>query len=228
MTMQEKILLVDDDEALAAEMGETLEQYGYAVAKAHEWTSAMSEIARFAPDLIVLDQRLGRVDTLVRLAELRAQTPVPVIVLTGNECAADRIIGLETGADDFQIKPITPRELVARIRANLRRMSEAAPKPASWRIVPREFKVYAPDGTTVPLSSAEFALLECLHSASGEPLSREELSQRVLRRPYRVDDRSIDNVVYQVRQKIRKAGGGDAIVALRGRGYAFAGFETGD
>ncbi|WP_164868065.1 response regulator transcription factor [Rhodovarius crocodyli] len=225
-----RVLLVDDDEALGDALSDALEQYGFDVRVARDWVAALAELERHHPDVIVLDQRLGRVDTLARLPELRQRTEAPIIMLTANNNETDRIIGLETGADDFLVKPITSRELIARVRSQLRRQVRAPGTvvASAWKISRQERRLYRPDGSVVSLTGAQFSLLDCLAAANGEPLSREELTRTVLLRSARADDRSIDNLVYQLRQKIRDAGGGDAIVALRNRGYAFAGFFTGE
>jgi two-component system OmpR family response regulator len=225
MDDHEKILLVDDDLHLLGEMGEALRRYGYVVSTAEDWSSAMAELSRTEPDLVVLDQNLGPVNSLARLDEVRARTTSPIVVLTGNDCEVDRVVSLETGAADFLMKPMTPRELVARVRAHLRREQRVSSTRPQWRFARRERRVYTPEGKAVPLTGLEFSLLDCLAEANGDPLSRNELSQRVLRRPYRVDDRSIDNTLYQIRRKVREAGGGDPIVSLRGQGFAFAGFD---
>ncbi|RZA07640.1 MAG: winged helix family transcriptional regulator [Proteobacteria bacterium] len=98
-------------------------------------------------------------------------------------------------------------------------------QPAAWRMVTSERRLYAPAGTKVPLTSTEFTLLEHLVKAAGRPITRDKLTQELFQRSYRTEDRSIDNLVYQVRLKISRAGGGDTILAVRGQGYAFIGFD---
>lgn len=224
MSDEGSILVIDDDVAFATEVTETLSDYGYAAEKAHDWPTAARTLERMAPKLIILDQRLGRVDTLSFLRELRGMTTAPILLLTGNRCEADRIIALEIGADDFLIKPISSRELLARIRAHMRRGEINGQGERRWRISLQERRLYRPDGTAVALTSTEFELLACLAETVGEPVSRDALSERVLMRRFRADDRSIDNLVYQLRSKIRQAGGGDVVISARGRGYYFTGF----
>jgi DNA-binding response OmpR family regulator len=225
------VLVVDDDIGMAEALLETFRYYGFIASHAADWQSTLDllRIQRF--DLIVLDQCLGRVDTVVRLPELRGLTTAPVIVLSGNQLEADRIVSLEMGADDFLVKPISGREIVARVRAHLRRTAcwpvQAAPQQA-WRIAATDRRLYRPDGATVPLTAAEFTLLEYLAKAPGQATDRDTLTQQVLNRPYRAEDRSIDNLVYQLRQKIGQAGGGEVIVAMRSKGYAFTGFRQAD
>lgn len=224
------VLLVDDDAAMAEALADTLQHYGFRAEFRIEWASALECLRQDRFDVIILDQRLGRVDTVARLPDLRSLTDTPVIFLSGNHLEADRIVGLEMGADDFLVKPISGREIVARVRALLRRASQSPRTPQvrpGWRIAATERRLYAPDGSVVPLTAAEFSLLALLARNPGQPSDRETLTETILQRSYRVEDRSIDNLIYQLRQKIGQAGGGEVIVALRSKGYAFTGFEAG-
>ncbi|MGG5810994.1 response regulator transcription factor [Falsiroseomonas sp. CW058] len=234
---ERQVLIVEDDESLAEEMAITLTDYGLLARQAHSWDAALSAVATAEPDLIVLDQRLGRVDTLPRISELRGLTGVPIVVLTGNRVETDRIVALEIGADDFVLKPISGRELVARIRAHLRRATALsrpavppplpAPPAASadqgWHLSRSGRELRRPDGSPVPLTAAEFDLLALLAELPGRPVDRDTLSQRVLRRGWRPDDRALDNLVMQLRRKVGE-GGERMIAAVRSQGYAFTGF----
>jgi DNA-binding response OmpR family regulator len=228
------VLIVDDDEALAEELALTLSDYGLAPQVVHSWPAALEAVRRAPPDAIVLDQRLGRVDTVPQIGSLRALTASPILVLTGNRVESDRIVALEIGADDFVLKPVSGRELVARIRAHLRRAQAAAPRPAApppppvianggWQLALTQRELRRPDGTLVPLTAAEFDLLAVLAEAPGRPIDRDTLSQRVLRRPWRPDDRALDNLVMLMRKKVGPSGD-RMIAAIRGQGYAFTGF----
>jgi DNA-binding response OmpR family regulator len=219
------LLIVEDDPILAGELLETFTEHGMAARSADRWSLALEMLEGWQPDLIILDQRLGAVDTLLMLPSLRALTQAPVLFLTGNRSEADRVIGLELGADDFLLKPIAGRELVARVRAHLRRTVRREPVPAGeWRIALAERRLYRPDRSAVPLTAAEFTLLALLAEKPGMPLDREVLTQEVLRRPYRAEDRSLDNLVHQIRRKLGCRGAGEVIVAIRNQGYAFNGF----
>ncbi|WP_421992470.1 response regulator transcription factor [Roseococcus sp.] len=218
------VLMIDDDVAFSTEVAEALNQHDLPAQVAHSWDEAMTALDRFKPKMIILDQRLGHVDTLSHLTQLRSLTQAPILLLTGNPCEADRIIGLEIGADDFLQKPISTRELLARVRAHMRRSAPPEKSDRVWRIAERERRLYRPDGTPVALTATEFEMLSCLSEAIGHPVSRDTLSTRVLMRPYRAEDRSIDNLIYQLRLKIRDSGGGDVILAARSRGYYFTGF----
>jgi len=218
------VLLIDDDVAFSTEVAEALDGYDLATEVAHDWDAAVASLARHQPAIIILDQRLGRVDALSRLAQLRTMTAAPILLLTGNTSEADRIIGLEIGADDFLQKPISTRELLARIRAHMRRGPLPDRSEGRWRIAGTERRVYTPAGAVVPLTTTEFELFRVLSQRVGEPVARDALSELVLRRPYRAEDRAIDNLVYQLRLKLRDAGAGDTILSARGRGYYFVGF----
>ena len=222
------ILIVDDDTSMAEGLVEMLGHYGLAAKHVADWPATLAILQAHHFKIIILDQRLGRIDTIMHLGELRRLTDAPVVFLSGNQLEADRILGLEMGAADFLLKPISGREIVARVRAHLRRApspKRPSPPPA-WRISVAERRLYQPNGNPLPLTAAEFSLLELLSSCPGQPTDRDVLTQRVLNRPYRVEDRSIDNLVYQLRLKIGQAGGGEVIVAMRSRGYAFTGFEN--
>lgn len=223
-----QVLIIEDDADLADEIRDTLLGYRMEAVLATDWDAALGALAVHRPHLLLLDQWLGRVDTLPLIPRLRALTDSPIIVLTGNRAEADRIVALEIGADDFLLKPISGRELVARIRANLRRLDKPAvptpaPPPGLWRLSPTHRVLSRPDGSQVKLTSAEFDLLAALVEAGSEPLDREALTQRLFGRPWQPDDRAIDNLVAKLRQKFG-AQGARVIATVRSRGYAFAAF----
>ncbi len=228
------ILTVEDDAALAEELATAIEDYGMRAVPASEWDRALEQLESLRPDLIVLDQRLGRVDTLPGLPLIRARTAAPVLVLTGNRAEADRIVALEIGADDFLLKPISGRELVARIRAHLRRaMREAppaTPTPADtttsgWRLSVQLRELRRPDGSVVPLTGAEFELLAALAERPSQPMDRDALTRRVLNRRWQPEDRALDNLVLNLRRKLGPEGE-RCIATVRGRGYAFTALPT--
>lgn len=219
------ILVVEDDADLAREIADTLSDYGMRPIVAMTWEAALGELSTTRPDLVVLDQRLGAVDTVPLLPRLRALTAAPVLILTGNRAEADRIVALEIGADDFLLKPTSGRELVARIRAHLRRAGGAgeATAAAEWRLNVGERRLTRPDGTEVPLTAAEFDLIAVLSEHAGRALDRDELTQKVLGRAWRPDDRALDNLVLHVRQKLGP-GCERTIATVRNRGYVFTAF----
>lgn len=223
--VQASILLIEDDPILSGELVDTFSDHGIEARTIANWPDALALLEQFQPDLILLDQRLGAVDTLMMIPALRNLTAAPILFLTGNRNEADRVIGLELGADDFLLKPIAGRELVARVRAHLRRATRL-PVNASgeWRILEVERRLLRPDGTPVPLTAAEFALLAMMAGQPGVPIDRDTLTQEVLKRPYRAEDRSLDNLVHQIRRKLGRRGAGEVISAIRNQGYVFSGF----
>lgn len=220
------ILLIEDDPALSSELVDTFALYGISARAIANWPDALDLVEEYQPDLILLDQRLGTVDTLTMLPALRDLTAAPILFLTANRNEADRVIGLELGADDFLLKPIPGRELVARVRAHLRRVTRL-PTTGAWRIQEAERRLLRPDGSVVPLTAAEFTLLALMAARPGTPIDRDTLTREVLRRPYRVEDRSLDNLVHQIRRKLGRRGAGEVISAVRNQGYAFSGFPEG-
>ncbi|MEI6159250.1 MAG: response regulator transcription factor [Roseococcus sp.] len=232
MTLDElappEILLMEDDAILGEELAETFERHGFTAAISSSWQAAIERLEVSQPDLILLDQHLGQTDTLLMLPRLRVLTAAPVLFLTGNRNEADRIIGLELGADDFLLKPIGGRELVARVRAHLRRVHRPpAEVGGEWRLLETERRVLRPDGEPVPLTAAEFNLLSYLAARPGEAVDRDRLTEQVLRRPYRAEDRSLDKLVHQIRRKIGRGSRGEVIAGVRSQGYVFSGFPKG-
>jgi DNA-binding response OmpR family regulator len=221
-----EILIIEDDAALAEELADAFADHEMVARIEGDWSAALRLLEEWHPDLILLDQRLGPVNTLLRLPQLRELTAAPVLILTGNRTEADRIIGLELGADDSLLKPIASRELVARIRAHLRRAQRPGPEPTrgDWRMLAAGRRLLRPDGSAVPLTATEFALLALLASKPGVAMDRETLTRSVLHRAYRGEDRSLDNLVHQIRRKLGRRGAGEVITAVRSQGYAFGGF----
>ena len=224
------VLVVEDDDVLAAEIAEAFTDHGIHPVPIGTWP-AMSDYlaANPRPDLILLDQRLGAVNALTQLPDLRKINDVPVVFLTGNRTEMDRVIGLELGADDFLLKPIAIRELVARVRAHLRRNQRAVSNghAEGWRLQTTERKLYRPDGSVVPLTGGEFNLLAVLMASPGEVVERAALSQQVLHRPYFPDDRSLDNMVHIIRRKCGSTETARIIGSSRNIGYVFTGFPEG-
>ena len=220
-----EVLIIDDDLALAEELAEGFVHHGISARTSHSWAASLDLLEMWQPDLIILDQRLGAIDTLLMLPELRELTAAPVLFLTGNRSEADRVIGLELGADDFLLKPISSRELVARVRAHLRRFRrQTAASPGAWRLLLAERRVLRPDGSAVALTAAEFDLLALLAAHPGVAVDRATLTRDVLRRPPGLDDRSLDKLVHQIRRKMGRTGAGEVIASFRNLGYAFTGF----
>lgn len=202
------ILLVDDDVELVAMLKEYLEQEGFDVVAVHDGESGVTEALSGAYQLMVLDVMMPRMSGVDALRRIRAESAIPVIMLTARGDDTDRIIGLELGADDYVPKPCTPRELVARVRAILRR---AKPLPegegnnvlivGKLTVMPEQRRVEW-DGQVVDLTSTEFNLLELLARNAGKPVSKKDLSEQAMGRPLMRFDRSIDVHLSSVRQKL--------------------------
>lgn len=203
-----KILLVDDDVELVGMLREYLEQEGFDVAVAHDGEQGVAEVLNNQYALAVLDVMMPRMSGVEALREIRTQSRLPVIMLTARGDDLDRILGLELGADDYVPKPCTPRELVARIRAILRRSESTATaqqitaiEAGALKLWPQQRRVEW-DGKPVELTSTEYNLLEVLARNAGKPVSKSDLSQQGLGRPLARFDRSIDVHLSSIRHKL--------------------------
>ncbi|MCL4799593.1 MAG: response regulator transcription factor [Burkholderiales bacterium] len=221
-----RILLVDDDAELLAMLGEYLAPEGFAVETAADGEAGVERALRGDVDLVVLDVMLPRLSGLEALARLRRASAVPVLMLTAKGDDVDRIVGLELGADDYLPKPFNPRELVARLRALLRRSRAPAAGAAELRagdatVRPAE-RTATWRGAPLELTSTEYNLLEALVRNAGRVLSKAELSEQVLGRAMTRYDRGIDMHVSNLRRKLGTlADGRSPIQTVRGTGYQF-------
>ncbi len=203
-----KILLVDDDVELVGMLREYLEQEGFDVTVAHDGEQGVAEVLNNQYALAVLDVMMPRMNGVEALREIRTKSRLPVIMLTARGDDLDRILGLELGADDYVPKPCTPRELVARIRAILRRSesTETAQQitvieAGALKLWPQQRRVEW-DGQSVELTSTEYNLLEVLARNAGKPVSKGDISQQGLGRPLARFDRSIDVHLSSIRHKL--------------------------
>ena len=235
------ILVADDESELTREICDYLARYGMQPVPVNTFAQAMEVLTSQTVDAIILDQRFGPVDTIPLLPTLRTVTQAPILMHTANREETDRVLGLELGADDFLVKPISGRELVARLRARLRPKAPAAlaaappalsvsvPQPAqprAWRISAVERRVYRPDGSLLRLTMAEFETLAALSARPGEVRTRDELTKLVFRRTWRPGDRAVDNAILHLRQKLSQELGEGCIVTVRQMGYVFTGFPA--
>lgn len=219
-----KILVVDDERSILDLVSAYLQAEGYAVHTAMDGPSALKAARVHRPDLIVLDIMLPGMDGLELLTRLRHESDVYVILLTARSEETDKIVGLSVGADDYLTKPFSPRELVARIKAALRRLrSDVGPADATtltFRHVRidtgrREVSV---DREPVDLTPTEFDLLTTLAEHRGRVLSREQLLQQVWGYDFYGEERVVDVHIGHIRQKLGNEG---FIVTVRGVGYRF-------
>ena len=218
------ILLVDDDAELCSLLGEFLRREGFTVECEHEGNQGLEKARGAGVDLVVLDVMLPGIDGFEILRRLRLASKVPVMMLTARGEDVDRIVGLDLGADDYLPKPFNPRELVARIRAILRRY-EPRPVTISGRLEvngvaldPGTRQVFA-GGTRIELTTFEFDILEMLMRAAGRVVSRDRLMENFYNRRATPYDRSIDMHISHLRKKLES---GDALIkTIRGVGYQF-------
>ena len=228
--MQIQALLVEDDDRLARFTAEFLEQQGVRVARVGDGDAALRAARAQAFDVIVLDLMLPGKDGLAVCRELRMRSAVPILMVTARGDEADRVIGLELGADDYLVKPFAPRELVARIRALVRRARGHVEPTAAIRVGPLELRpgslsaTYA--GRPVELTSYEFAILAALAERVGRVLSREQILELAKGAADESFDRSVDVRISRIRQKLGDDGGRSIIRTVRGVGYMLAAEEA--
>jgi two-component system, OmpR family, response regulator len=201
-----KVLLIDDDVELVGMLKEYLDQEGFQVTVAHDGEQGAQYVLAGKFDIIVLDVMMPKMNGIDALRLIRKNSKVPVIMLTAKGDDADRVQGLELGADDYVPKPCTPRELVARIRAILRRTLNVPGTTVEISVGPLsvwpEQRLAAWKGEALDLTSTEFNLLEMLIRNAGHVVSKEDLSRRALGRELNKFDRSIDVHMSSIRQKI--------------------------
>ena len=223
-----RVLIVDDDVELTELLREFLEPEGFAVETLHDGAACL-RVDLEAKDLVVLDVMLPAVSGFEVLKQLRQRSNVPVIMLTARDGDVDRIVGLEIGADDYVSKPVNPRELVARIRAVLRRMAPTKEKPAGElavgeiRLNPSSRNAWA-GNERLDLTTAEFNLLQHLLRHAGQIVTRDELSAAAFGRKHQLNaDRNVDTLVSKVRRKLGPTADLDErIKTVRNVGYLYA------
>jgi DNA-binding response OmpR family regulator len=223
------ILVIEDAADLAAVIQRELEANGYAVKYAGDGMTGLDTFQRHTPDLVILDWMLPGLDGLEVLRRLRANAPTPVLMLTARDDEADRVLGLEVGADDYLTKPFSMRELLARVRALFRRgeliqqtlqadrSSEGAPLQRGGLLVdPQGFRVTL-DGAPIDLTRTELLLLHLLLRNPGRAFSRDYLLDAIWGQNYVDGDRAVDNTILRLRKKLGALG--DAIETVWGIGY---------
>ena len=221
----DRVLIVDDDVALCELLAESLNTEGFAIEAVHNGPRGLECALSQEHALVILDLMLPGMGGLDVLRRIRARSQVPVLILTARGEDVERIFGLEIGADDYLPKPFNPRELVARMRAILRRTVRAttATEPlivGDIRLDPAAREVRLRDAL-LALTSVEFTLLEMLLQHAGRVVTREQLTETVLGHKLGPFDRVIDVHVSNVRKKLGSSHGGERIKAVRGSGYLF-------
>ncbi len=225
------ILVVDDHRDIRDLVGRYLEEQGLRVLLADGGEAMRRQLKRHAVDLVVLDIMMPGDDGLTLCRYLREHTELPVILLTARSEETDRIVGLEMGADDYLTKPFNPRELLARIKAVLRRTTALPPQRSSamagqcltfegWKLDVDRHQLVDPEGVEVSLSTAEYRLLLAFLEHAGRVLSRDQLMDLTLGREADAFDRSIDNHVSRLRRKMDPDARSPRLIkTIRGGGY---------
>ena len=221
------ILIVEDEARLARLLADYLGAAGFSTHRIGNGREVLDWVHAQPPALILLDLMLPGRDGLDICRALRAEGEVPIIITTARVEEIDRLLGLELGADDYVCKPYSPREVVARVKAVLRRRGPTTqPETGLLRLDPDTLRVRAPDGRAVELTAVEFALLQTLHAAPGRIFPRDRLMDRIYRDQRIVSDRTIDSHVKKLRRKLAEILPGRPLVhSVYGVGYRY---EEGD
>ncbi|MBS0296004.1 MAG: response regulator [Proteobacteria bacterium] len=227
-----RILVVDDDPGIRDVLSDFLSKHGYAVQTVGDGNAMEAALATSAPDLVVLDLMLPGEDGLSICKRLSNSSGPPVIMLSAMGEETDRIIGLELGADDYLPKPCNPRELLARVKAVLRRRREPSPAASmggtgaavefdGWRLDLVRRELTSPQGVVAPLSSGEFGLLRVFAERPGRILTRDQLLDLARGPTSDAFDRAIDVQISRLRRKLDDGSGHELIRTVRGEGYIF-------
>lgn len=224
--MNERLLIVDDDVELCELLSERLKREGYSLEAVHHGLRGLERARSTEHALVILDLMLPGISGLELLRKLRQRSGVPVLILTARGEEVERVLGLEIGADDYLPKPFSPRELIARIRAILRRTSRAVGqgtrlKAGDISLDPGAREAWM-NHLSLYLTSVEFSLLEVLLRDAGRVVTRERLTETVLGRKLGAFDRVIDVHVSNLRKKLGDPPGGERIKTVRGAGYQLA------
>ena len=226
-TMPRTVLIVDDDPHIRQLLAFAFGKAGFATHEAGDGEEALAMTAHHLPELVVLDINMPRMDGLEVCRRLRAQGEVPILFLSSRDEEIDRILGIELGADDYVVKPFSPREVVARAKAILRR-SGTRPTPAesstaslahgALRLDPEAWQAFWQD-SEVPLTVSEFTLLRTLCSAPTRIFTRDELIDRLHGPGFAITDRTIDSHIRNLRRKFADAGADSVVETRAGVGY---------
>lgn len=222
--MTRRVLIVDDDPHIREVLVFAFAKAGIETAQAEDGEAALATIAQGAPDLVVLDINMPRMDGLEVCRRLRAQGDLPILFLSSRDDELDRVLGIELGADDYVVKPFSPREVVARAQAILRRSArDAAPvaEPMGRGGLSLDLDGWAArwQGEDVALTVTEFTLLRTLAAAPTRFFSRDELIDRLHGPGFAITDRTIDSHVRNLRRKFAEAGCDSLVETRAGVGY---------
>ena len=227
-----RVLLAEDSARLAASIHDYLEQHGYDVCVVGDGLAVAERFERLKPDLVILDLMLPGKDGLSLCRELRGRDGVPILILTAKAENLDQVLGLEMGADEYVVKPVEPRVLLARIEALLRRTRPAAAERREETLTAGRLRIdgsrraAAIDTREIDLTTGDFDILWLLASRQGQVVTRDEILRVVRGIDYDGLDRSIDARICRLRRKLQDAGGAESMIkTVRLRGYLFTGGE---
>jgi two-component system OmpR family response regulator len=224
--MSHKILIVDDDAHIREVLSFALGKAGMETAEAGDGEAALGAVERSRPDLVVLDINMPRMDGLEVCRRLRASGDLPILFLSSRDDEIDRVVGLELGADDYVVKPFSPREVVARVAAILKRGARAMPEPGAkvpvvhhcLRLDPEAWEAQW-KGKEVPVTVTEFQLLLLLASLPSKVFTRDNIIDRLHGPGFAITDRTIDSHIRNLRHKFAAVGADDLVETRPGIGY---------
>jgi len=223
----EKILVVEDEKELSRLLKYNLEKDGFRVFTAFDGETGLATFRKERPDLVLLDVMIPKLDGYGFLKIVRAESKAPVMMLTARKDEVDRVLGLELGADDYVTKPFSVREVLARVKANLRRVGDLGQSPAVSVLRVGELEVDVEryetkvKGKALVLTTKEFEFLKCLLQAGGRAMSRDALLEKIwgYDRSMEIDTRTIDQHIARLREKLGTEG--VRIVTVKNVGYRF-------
>ena len=220
---QPKILIVEDENALAEVLDDYLRHHHFVTRVVDDGAQVQDAVAAFQPDLILLDLMLPNKDGLTICREIRARSAVPIIMTTARVEEIDRLLGLELGADDYICKPYSPREVIARVKAVLRRAgAQESPTPNKALVLRPESMSANLLGIALELTAVEFRLLETMANEPRRIFTRDQLMDRIYTDQRIVSDRTIDSHITKLRKKLAAANAGaDVIRSVYGVGYKY-------
>ena len=221
----ERILIVEDEPKIAALLADYLQAMGgYRSQVLERGDVVLEQVRAEPPDLVLLDLMLPGLDGIEVCKQIRAESSVPIIMVTARVEEIDRLLGLELGADDYICKPFSPREVVARVKAVLRRAGASAASGPDGLLIDEEKFLASWAGTRLNLTPVEFALLKTLAAHPGRVYSRDQLMNEMYSDYRVVSDRAVDTHIKNLRRKLAEAGDGrEVIESVYGLGYRFAG-----
>lgn len=224
--MSHKILIADDDPHIREVLSFALAKAGMTIAEAGDGEAALAAVERDRPDLLVLDINMPRMDGLEVCRRLRASGDLPILFLSSRDDEIDRVVGLELGADDYVVKPFSPREVVARVSAILKRGSRGVTEAGAKGPVVHNRLRLDPEGwearwdnDPVPVTVTEFQLLLLLASLPSRVFTRDQIIDRLHGPGFAITDRTVDSHIRNLRHKFAEQGGGDLIETRAGIGY---------